>query len=209
MGTYWTWWADMARYRAGGWAVLAGLVALAGCTHHRSTGAPAPSPTATNVPTATAGVTPTARVTPTAIAPVATPAQTGTPTQKAGPSTARPGPSTPTTLPTAPSVSVAPPAGVAFVITQADTGKTFTLPSGSTAELRLGGNLRWSAPQATPAIVALTQEPGPAGAGDHAWKITTTGHGITVIDSTGAPICEPGHVCAQYVVLFRAIVVVP
>jgi hypothetical protein len=97
---------------------------------------------------------------------------------------------------------------VAFVITQADTGKTFTLPSGSSAELRLGGNLRWSTPQATPATVALTEEPVPTGAGYHAWKITTTGPGPAVIQSTGAPICEPGHVCAQYVVLFRAIIVV-
>jgi hypothetical protein len=97
---------------------------------------------------------------------------------------------------------------VAFVITQADTGKTFTLPSGSSAEVRLGGSLRWSTPQATPAIVALTPEPVPTEAGYHAWKITTTGRGTAVIDSTGAPICEPGHVCAQYVVLFRAIIVV-
>jgi hypothetical protein len=98
---------------------------------------------------------------------------------------------------------------VAVVITQADTGKTFTLTPGSAAELRLGGNLRWSPPQATPAIVSLTQEPVPTDAGYHAWKITTTGHGIVVIESTGAPICEPGHVCAQYVILFRAIIVVP
>ncbi|MEA2534027.1 MAG: hypothetical protein QOJ93_1838, partial [Actinomycetota bacterium] len=128
---------------------------------------------------------------------------------KPGSSAARPGPSTPTTIPTSPSVSVAPPAGVAVVITQADTGKTFTLTSGSAAELRLGGNLRWSPPQATPAIVSLTQEAVPADAGYHAWKVTTTGHGVAVIESTGAPICEPGHVCAQYVILFRAIVVVP
>jgi hypothetical protein len=195
----------MARYRAGYWAAVAGLVALAGCTHHRSAGAPASSPTTT----ATAAVTATAGVTPTAAAPVATPTQTGPATPKPGSSAARPGPSTPTTIPTSPSVSVAPPAGVAVVITQADTGKTFTLTSGSAAELRLGGNLRWSPPQATPAIVSLTQEAVPADAGYHAWKVTTTGHGVAVIESTGAPICEPGHVCAQYVILFRAIVVVP
>jgi hypothetical protein len=97
---------------------------------------------------------------------------------------------------------------VAFAITQADTGTTFTLRSGSVAELRLGGNLRWSPPQATPAIVALTQEPVPSAAGYHAWKITTTGPGTAVIESTGTPMCEPGHVCAQYVVLFRTIIVV-
>lgn len=195
----------MARYRAGCWVVVAGLVALAGCTHHRNAGAPASSPTTT----ATAAVTATAGVTPTTAAPVATPTQTGAATPKPGSSAARPGPSTPTTIPTSPSVSVAPPAGVAVVITQADTGKTFTLTSGSAAELRLGGNLRWSPPQATPAIVSLTQEAVPADAGYHAWKVTTTGHGVAVIESTGAPICEPGHVCAQYVILFRAIVVVP
>jgi len=101
------------------------------------------------------------------------------------------------------------PAGVAFVITQGDTGKTFTLPSGSVAELRLVGSFRWSAPQATPAIVALTPEALPTSAGYEAWKITATGHGTAVIESTGSPICPPGHVCAQYVVLFRVSLVVP
>jgi hypothetical protein len=196
----------MARYRAGGWVVVAGLVALAGCTHHPTAGAPASSPTVTSTPTATA--TATAGATPTAVAPVATPTKAGTATPKPSPSSTRPGPGTPTAPSSSPSASIAPPAGAAFVISQADTGKTFTLRSGSIAELRLGGNLRWSAPQATPPIVVLTPEPVPTGAGYHAWKITTTGSGTAVIDSTGAPICEPGHVCAQYVVLFRAIVVV-
>src|SRR2546430_6191194 len=163
---------EMARYRAGRWAVVAGLVALAGCTHQRGASAAALSPTATSPPTATSTPTATAGTAATTVAPVATPAKTGTPTPKASPSTARPGPGTPTAAPTSPSASIAPPAGVAFVVTQADTGKTFTLPSGSIAELRLGGNFRWSAPQATPAIVALTQEPVPTGAGYHAWKIT-------------------------------------
>jgi hypothetical protein len=98
---------------------------------------------------------------------------------------------------------------VAFVITQADTGKTFTLPSGSVAELRLVASFRWSDPQATPAIVAFTPETVPTGAGYGAWKITASGHGTAVIESTGAPICPPGHVCAQYVVLFRVTLVVP
>jgi hypothetical protein len=98
---------------------------------------------------------------------------------------------------------------VAFVITQADTGRAFTLPSGAVAELRLNAKFRWSAPKATPAIVAVVPEPVPTDAGYSAWKITTTGHGTAVIESTGAPICQPGQVCAQYVVLFRAIVVVP
>jgi hypothetical protein len=106
-------------------------------------------------------------------------------------------------------VSIVPPAGVAFVTTQADTGKTFTLPFGGVAELRLGGNFRWSAPKVTPAIVALAPESVPTDAGYHAWKVTTTGHGAAVIESTGAPVCPPGQMCAQYVILFRVAVVVP
>ena len=197
----------MVRYRTGCWAVVAALMILAGCTQHRSaTGPPAsPPPTTTMVPTATAGVTPTA------VAPVApqVPARSQTPSPKANPSTERPRPTTPSPTPTSPPVSIAPPPGVAFVITQADTGKTFTLPSGSVAELRLVGTFRWSAPQATPAIVALTPEALPTGAGYEAWKITPTGHGTAVIESTGSPVCPPGHVCAQYVVLFRVTLVVP
>jgi len=201
----------MVQERAGCWAVTAALVAalvtLAGCTHHRSaTGASASPPaTTTIVPTATAVVTPT---TVASVAPPV-PARSEAPSPKATPSTNRPAPSTPPATPTSPPASIATPSGVAFVITQADTGKTFTLPSGSVAELRLVGSFRWSAPQATPAIVALAPEALPTGAGYEAWKITATGHGTAVIESTGSPVCPPGHVCAQYVVLFRVTLVVP
>jgi hypothetical protein len=98
---------------------------------------------------------------------------------------------------------------VPFVITQADTGGTFTLPAGSVAELHLGGGLSWSTPKATPPIVAFTQETVASGAGYQAWKITTTGHGTALVSATGGPTCQPGHVCAQYVILFRATIVVP
>ncbi|HWD71421.1 MAG TPA: hypothetical protein VG779_02740 [Actinomycetota bacterium] len=201
----------MVQERGGCWAVaaalVAALVALTGCTHHRSATGPSasPSPTATIVPTATAVGTPTSVA---SVAPPV-PARSATPSPKTGPSTERPGPGTPPAAPTSPPVSTAAPSGVAFVITQADTGKTFTLPSGSVAELRLVGSFRWSAPQATPAIVALAPEALPTGAGYEAWRITATGHGTAVIESTGSPICPPGHVCAQYVVLFRVTLVVP
>ena len=200
----------MVRKRARCWVVtaaLAALVALAGCTHHRSATGPSASasPTAAMVPTAT-GVG-----TPTSVASVAPPVppRSETPSAKTDPSTVRPGPGTPPATPTSPPVSTAAPSGAAFVITQADTGKTFTLPSGSVAELRLAGTFRWSAPQSTPAIVALAAETLPTGTGYEAWKITATGHGTAVIESTGSPICPPGHVCAQYVVLFRVTLVVP
>jgi hypothetical protein len=200
----------MVHERPGRWAVVAALVAalvaLPACTQHRNTTGPSasPSPTTTIVPTATALATPT---TVASVAPV--PARSDTPSPKGRPSTDRPASSTPPATPASPPVSTAPPSGVAFVITQADTGKTFTLPSGSVAELRLAGSFRWSAPQANPAIVALTPEGVPTGAGYDAWTIMATGHGAAVIESTGAPICPPGYVCAQYVVLFRVILVVP
>jgi hypothetical protein len=182
-------------------ALLAALVALPCCTQRRSATRPSPSATATVVPTATALGTPTT------VASVAPPMPARSDTQP--PKANRPGPSTPPATPTSPPVSTAAPSGVAFVITQADTGKTFTLPSGSVAELRLVASFRWSSPQATPGIVALTPEAVPAGAGYEAWTITTTGHGTAVIESTGAPVCPPGHVCAQYVVLFRVTLAVP
>ena len=61
----------------------------------------------------------------------------------------------------------------------------------------------------TAPVVALAPEVLPSGAGYEAWKITATGHGTAVIESTGSPICPPDHVCAQYVVLFRVTLVVP
>jgi hypothetical protein len=201
----------MVQKRAGRWAMATALVsvlvALPACTHLRSatSSSASPSPSATVVPTSTALGTPT---TVASVAPPV-PARTQTASPNAGPSSDRPGPSTPPATPTSPPALTAPPSGVSFVITQADTGKTFTLPSGSVAELRLVGNFHWSAPQASPAIVALTPESLPTGAGYEAWKITATGHGTAVIESTGAPVCPPGHVCAQYVVLFRVTLVVP
>jgi hypothetical protein len=200
----------MVQKRARCWVVaaaLVALVALAGCTHHPSATGPSASasPTATMVPTATAVGTPTSVA---SVAPPV-PARSETPSAKTDPSSVRPGPGTPPATPSSPPVSTAAPSGVAVVITQADTGKTFTLPSGSVAELRLVGTFRWTAPQATPAIVALAPEALPTGAGYEAWKITPTGHGTAVIESTGSPICPPGHVCAQYVVLFRVTLVVP
>ena len=190
----------MVRYRARCWAAIAVLVALAGCSQHRSATRPSVSPSSagTTAPTATAVVTPTAVAS--FAPPVSSPPATATP--GTSPSPARPGPGTPP-------ASTAPPSGAAFVITEGDTGKTFTLPFGSLAELHLGGSFRWSAPQATPAVVALTPEALPTTAGYEAWKIATTGHGTATIESTGSPVCPPGHVCAQYVVLFRATIVVP
>jgi hypothetical protein len=96
---------------------------------------------------------------------------------------------------------------VAFVITQADTGKTFTLSAGSAAELRLGGTFRWSPPKATPPIVVLTPE-AVSSDGSQTWRITPTGRGSTVVESTGGPPCQPGQLCAQFVVLFRVTIVV-
>lgn len=183
--------------------MLAGLVALTGCTHHHSAATPSASPSSAAVPTSTA----TTSVTPTVAAPV--PSLTGTP--KPVSSATRPAAS-PSSTPTTPAPSVSPvstPTGIAVVITEADTGKTFTLPFGSAAELRLGGGLGWSTPKATPAILALTKEAVASSAGYQAWTITTTGHGTALVEATGSPPCQPGQVCAQFVVLFRATIMVP
>lgn len=178
--------------------VLAGLVALAGCAHHRTTVTPAASPSATAPATATAVAPPTATVAPLPIPLPASPLP-------AGPTTHTPTPARPVTPPT----PAGTPNAAALVITQADTGKTFTLPAGSVAELRLGGGLGWSTPVATPPILTFTAEPVASGAGYQAWQISPSGHGTATVQSTGAPRCQPGQVCAQYVVLFRATVAIP
>ncbi len=183
---------------------MAGLVALAACTHGTPAAAPTPAPPGTALPgPATATVTTAASPSSSASTVGATASPTGGSTPTAAHTTPKTG--TPTGTPG----SVPSTAPVALVITQADTGKVLTLPFGSAAELRLGGNLRWSSPTATAGILSVAPETLTPDPGYQAWRITATGHGTTMIQSNGVPVCPPGKVCAQFIVAFRATIVVP
>ena len=68
--------------------------------------------------------------------------------------------------------------------------------------------MRWSGTSAT-GVVALSPEQLGSNPGYEAWRITPSGHGQGAISSTGTLNCQPGHLCAAYVVLFRATITVP
>ena len=94
---------------------------------------------------------------------------------------------------------------ICFVITQADNGKTFDTPIPSCDILQLSG-LRWSTPTVDGDAVFLVPIPAPYG--DQSWQIVAEQPGEATITSLGRPICTPGQVCPDFVVLFRVHIVV-
>lgn len=176
------------------WATLIAALALLGaCSTTRSVATP--TTPATRLPTASPTATVTAPVSPQPVAP------------------ARPLPTlaSPAPHPSTPVASTRPPpAGVAFVISNTDQGRTVTLPLGSAAELRLGMGLRWSAPTVSgTATLVVTRETLFPDPGYSAWRVTAAGRGTSTLQSTGLPICGPGQMCAQFVLLFRVTILVP
>ena len=94
---------------------------------------------------------------------------------------------------------------ICFVITQADNGKTFDTPIPSCDILQLSG-LRWSTPTVDGDAVFLVPIPAPYG--DQSWQIVAVQPGEATISSLGRPICTPGQVCPDFIVLFQVHIVV-
>jgi hypothetical protein len=94
---------------------------------------------------------------------------------------------------------------ICFVITQADNGKTFDTPIPSCDILQLSG-LRWSTPTVDGDAVSLVPIPAPYG--DQSWQILAEQPGEATITSWGRPMCTPGQVCPDFIVLFRVHIVV-
>jgi hypothetical protein len=77
-----------------------------------------------------------------------------------------------------------------FVVTQADSGKTFRLVAGAHAELHLSGKWVWSTPAVRGAAVELTpiryfRDPGFSG-----WSLDAAVPGKARIRATGSPACR-------------------
>jgi predicted secreted protein len=94
------------------------------------------------------------------------------------------------------------------VITQADTGKTFSLRTGSTALLQLGGGMSWREPVVMGQAVTLTPVALSGTPGYQQWHIQAIRPGQATIQSYGTIPCSPGRVCAQLVVAFQVTITV-
>lgn len=93
-------------------------------------------------------------------------------------------------------------------ITQADSGKTFTLHGDSCAVLQLTNSLNWTEPQVSGTAVQLVPVTFAQDPGYREWDIARVAPGEATITSTGSPICTPGQVCPAFVVLFQVHIVV-
>lgn len=106
----------------------------------------------------------------------------------------------------APATSVAP---VCTVITQADSGKTFSmgLQSCDLLELTDTNGIHWDTPTVQGDSIHLEPLPIASSVAGQFWRIVADKIGTSTITALGYPICTT-PVCPQYVVLFQVKIVV-
>lgn len=106
----------------------------------------------------------------------------------------------------APATSVAP---VCTVITQADSGKTFSmgLQSCDLLELTDTNGIHWDTPTVQGDSLHLEPLPIASSVAGQFWRIVADKIGTSTITALGYPICTT-PVCPQYVVLFQVKIVV-
>ena len=169
--------------------VVAGLL-LAACGRGTPTAATSPAPTPSASPSLSGPPEPTPSLAP-------------SPLPSPGRNSASPGsPVVSTHLP-APSPSPSPPAAsrAPSVITQADNGRTFTLPVGGSAQLQLA-SLTWSTPAVEGNAVQVTPVTFIRDPGYQAWTISGVTPGVATLRSNGQPECPPAQACPMFIALF-------
>jgi hypothetical protein len=75
------------------------------------------------------------------------------------------------------------------VITQSDSGKTFTLKRGTSSELRLSNKWNWTQPKVRGGAVVLSPINYERDPGFKAWQITRHSAGTAKITAYGRPNC--------------------
>ncbi|MEU7037393.1 hypothetical protein ABZ958_27410 [Streptomyces sp. NPDC046237] len=95
--------------------------------------------------------------------------------------------SAPTLTPTAEETTGAPVPEAPAALTQEDTGRTFTLRSGGTAQLRLSGRWREAAPSVDGAAIVLVPVEYETDPGFRAWDVRAVGPGEAVLRTTERP----------------------
>lgn len=88
-------------------------------------------------------------------------------------------------------------ADVPLVITEAESGRSFTLSAGQTARLRLSTTLVWSSPQVGGDAISLVPVASFAATGAQEWDVVAVRPGSARVTSTGTPNCPPAAPCPQ------------
>jgi hypothetical protein len=80
-------------------------------------------------------------------------------------------------------------AGPPRTITQAQSGKTYTLAKGGTISLRLSGRWAWTEPRASTRAIELTPVSYFVDPGYSEWTVSARARGTATIRATGTPTC--------------------
>jgi len=75
-------------------------------------------------------------------------------------------------------------------ITQADSGKSFRVPRGGEATLRLSNRWHWSDPRASSGAIELTPVEYFVDPGFREWNIAARARGTVTIRAAGTPNCD-------------------
>jgi hypothetical protein len=95
-----------------------------------------------------------------------------------------------------------------LVITEADSGKTFSLVSGARAVLRLTDRFVWTAPHVDGTALRLIPVSYFRDPGYQEWQISVVGTGQATIRSSGTPNCATGATCPEGGFLFAVVIAV-
>jgi hypothetical protein len=95
---------------------------------------------------------------------------------------------------------------ICFVITQADSGKTFTTGIPSCDVLELDNGLHWSEPAVSSDAISLKPLFSPIGV--QSWDIVANHPGKATITAFGRPVCLPDQVCPLFIVRFQVTIIV-
>ncbi len=93
------------------------------------------------------------------------------------------------------------------VVTNADSGSTLHLHPSESFILKLGSGLEWSSVHVSDTSV-LAPDPTFAAVPDAQGMYGARSSGTAVVTAEGRPHCDPGMICAQYIVEFHLAVVV-
>jgi hypothetical protein len=95
-----------------------------------------------------------------------------------------------------------PPPSAPQVITEADSGESFTLAPGSMTSLRLSGEYEWTEPTVEGAAVQLTRVDYFQDPGFSEWAVIAVQPGRATIAARGTPACA-GQGCSDAPLRFR------
>ena len=88
-----------------------------------------------------------------------------------------------------------------LIVTQDDNNKTFTLNKGERFLLKLG-EMNWNISISNPQVISRVKNIAVIRGAQGIYTADDTG--VTKISAEGRPICNPGEMCAQYIINWSA-----